>query len=253
MGQQQSSQQVFNVDTSNTSKMCFNYVQSLSASTITAQNASQSFTLNIGGDVTNSTIDVTQFANLQSVSNVFLSSDQKTTLTNILSSNLAADISQMAGNFTSTSPLATLANSFNNLTDIGSSNRNNATTIINDSTHSFLEANNVQKNITFQSSDQIVSQTGVITINGNVFGSHIHYDQNIVISSISETAIQSAMDAINSNTQMTAANIKLQQSTGNSTLSTSPFEIFCSILLMIVFLCCSCSSAILYYESKKGG
>ena len=252
MGQQQSSQQVFNVDTSNTSKMCFNYVQSLSATTVSAQNAAQSFTLTIGGDVTNSTIDVTQFADLKSVSSVTLTSDQKTSLTNILTSNLAADISQMSGNFTSTSPLATLANSFNNLTNIGSSNKNNVMTIINDSTHNTLFANNIQNNITFQSSDQIVSQSGVITINGNVFGSHLQYNQNIVISCITETAIQSAMDAINSNTQMTSANVKLQQSTGNSTLSTSPFEIFCSILLMIVFLCCSCSSAILYYESKKG-
>ena len=252
MGQQQSSQQVFNVDTSNTSKMCFNYVQSLSATTVSAQNAAQSFTLTIGGDVTNSTIDVSQFANLKSISNVTLTSDQTTSLTNILTSNLAADISQMSGNFTSTSPLATLANSFNNLTSIGSSNKNNVMTVINDSTHNTLFANNIQNNITFQSSDQIVSQTGVITINGNVFGSHLQYNQNIVISCITETAIQSAMDAINSNTQMTSANVKLQQSTGNSTLSTSPFEIFCSILLMIVFLCCSCSSAILYYESKKG-
>ena len=252
MGQQQSSQQVFNVDTSNTSKMCFNYVQSLSATTVSAQNAAQSFTLTIGGDVTNSTIDVSQFANLKSISNVTLTSDQTTSLTNILTSNLAADISQMSGNFTSKSPLASLANSFNNLTSIGSSNKNNVMTTINDSTHSTLYSNNIQNNITFQSADQIVSQTGVITINGNVFGSHLHYDQNVVISSITETAIQSAMDAINSNTQMTTANVKLQQSTGNSTLSTSPAEIFCCILLMIVFLCCSCSSALLYYESKKG-
>jgi tetrahydromethanopterin S-methyltransferase subunit F len=235
LGGGNTSKQTYTVNTTNTQTQTFKYLQNQSA-LLTSTTATGQFFNFVGGDVSNSTISVTQNTSIKQVMNVTIKSDQKTDLISVLTSNLISDVNQMAGQFKSSSPLNTFVNG---LTSIFSktSHTDQATTITNATTSTLTDDHEVNQLFQAAVNNNIVQDQNIQL--GNIDRSTLTFDQNIVVDILIKNLISSAINDINNTSQMQASNLKLEQGANSTQLSTSTGEIVASIVSCIVLCICS--------------
>lgn len=184
------------------------------------------------------TIDLTQVVYSK------LTSQQAQDLTDAMFTQLKADIAQkssvatpsIAESLASVTPFGAATAAVGTIA--GSTVSSNDMTIINNALKSIQSS--TQGSNLYSSVDAQVfsSQTGTLTINGQVDGNVI-LDQNIIIKQTATLMIDQIFNQINNSNLMSNNDIKIVQSTskgGDNTLSNIIMLIICVILL-----CCCCS------------